>query len=229
MATNSRPDSEPPPAPSRAPRDAGLLRTFSASLAVLIATLVLLYAATAGGRAFTTETLRRAEVERVPQPVPDFALTDSEGRSTTLHALLADGGRAWIVDFVYTRCQTLCTTLASDYQRLQQQIVDAGLQQHVGLLSVSFDLARDDPAALRDYAARMKAAPGLWRIVSLTSVDDRRRLLDDFGILVIPAPLGEFEHNAALHIVSPDGRLLHIADYGDPARALALAVATAAP
>ena len=62
--------------------------------------------------------------------------------------------------------------------------------------------------------------PGIWTIVGLESAGDRRRLLEAFGIMVIPAPLGEFEHNAALHIVDRSGRLVRIMDYDAPAAAL---------
>ena len=41
----------------------------------------------------------------------------------------------------------------------------------------------------------------VWRSYSLKNPSDRQSLLDAFGIMVIPAPLDEFEHNAALHIV----------------------------
>jgi protein SCO1/2 len=50
-------------------------------------------------------------------------------------------------------------------------------------------------------------------------------LLDAFGIIVIPAPLGEFEHNAALHLVSGAGRLFRIVDYVDATVALDTALA----
>jgi len=48
-------------------------------------------------------------------------------------------------------------------------------------------------------------------------------LLDSFGIMVVPAPGGEFEHNAALHLVSPPGLLLRILGLDEGAQALALA------
>jgi protein SCO1/2 len=48
-------------------------------------------------------------------------------------------------------------------------------------------------------------------------------LLDAFGIMVVPAALGEFEHNAALHIVTADGRLVRIIGIQSPAEAIAVA------
>lgn len=219
VVKNSNPD------PERLAAAQGLGRTFAASMLALCAGLVFIYGATDRGQAFTTETLRRAQVSRAPQPIPDFSLTDSAGRSRGLLELLATGKKVWIVDFVYTRCQTVCSSLGAIYQQLQAQILERGAQDQVGLLSISFDPQNDSPQSLRDYAARMRMNPDVWKIMTLTAPKDRQRLLDSFGIMVVPAPLGEFEHNAALHIVRPDGQLVRIMDYDAPAPAFNAALA----
>lgn len=210
------------PTPEASPLRLG--PTFSASMAVLIAGLAALLFATGGGQSFTTEALRRQQVSQQPQQLDAFNVTTSSGEKTSLNTLLASGNKVWLVDFVYTRCQTLCSSLGSIYQQLQAQIEARGLQGKVGLLSISFDPANDDVAALKAYATRMNMNPAVWQIATLTSWQDRRRLLDAFGIMVVPAPLGEFEHNAALHVVSVDGKLLRILDYSDFSGALDAAI-----
>ena len=202
-----------------------LLKTFAAATAVLLASLFVLLGATGGGQSFTTETLRRQHISQQAERVPAFDVTLSNGQRTQLAAVLGPDGKVWLVDFVYTRCQTLCTSLGSIYQQLQTQIEARGLQGKVGLLSISFDPANDNAIALTDYAKRMGMNPQVWQIVTLTSWQDRRRLLDAFGIMVLPAPLGEFEHNAALHVVSSSGMLTRIVDYNDFNTALDAALA----
>ncbi len=202
---------EPPSNPIPEPSD--LLKTFAATTAVLIAGLVLLWSATGGAQAFTTETLRRQQVASQPQRIEAFDLTLPSGEKTSFNAVLGPGGKVWLVDFVYTRCQTLCSSLGSIYQQLQTQIEARGLQGKVGLLSISFDPSNDDAPALTEYTKRMGMNPRVWQIVTLSNWQDRRRLLDAFGIMVLPAPLGEFEHNAALHVVSSSGMLVQIIDY----------------
>jgi protein SCO1 len=201
----------------------GLPGTFALCLAVLAGGLVAVYQATAGGTAYTTETLRRTAVAQAPMPVPDFAVVNAQGRVQTLPQLLAGDDRVWIVDFVYTRCATLCLALGTVFQQLQAQIVQQGLQDRVGLLSISFDPLQDQPPALAEYAERMRMQPAVWQLVSLRSESDRRRLLDSFGIMVVPAPLGEFEHNAALHIVNAQGQLVRILGLDEGGAALDLA------
>jgi protein SCO1 len=187
--------------------------------------LACLLQATAQGNAFTTEALRRTEVADAPSLVPELVVRDAAGNRSTLRQLMADGKRVWIVDFVYTRCQTVCTTLGSVFQLLQQQIQQRGLDGRVGLLSVSFDPAHDTAVSLGAYRDRMRMDPAIWRVVTLSSPLDRRELLDAFGIMVIPAPLGEFEHNAALHLVTGRGILVRIIDYDDASLALETALA----
>ena len=214
MARNSKQKADDPPG------TAGLLQTFGATLLALIVGATCILQATDGGRALTTETLRRSEVARRPQSVPDLALRDGAGHETRLQKLLASGGKVWIVDFIYTRCETVCSALGATFQRLQRELLDRGLEQRVGLLSISFDPANDDKAALRAYAARMNTDPSAWQVVTLASAADRKALLDAFGIMVIPAELGEFEHNAAFHIVDDRATLVRIVDYSSIGGAL---------
>jgi protein SCO1 len=201
----------------------GLAGTFALCLGVFFVGLWAIFMATAGGTAFTTESLRRSAVSQAPAAVPDYPVVDSQGRFQNLRTFLAQGHRVVIVDFVYTRCTTLCLALGSVFQQLQAQIVAQGLQSKVGLLSISFDPLQDQAPALAEYASRMRMRPDVWQLVSLRAEADRRRLLDDFGIMVVPAPLGEFEHNAALHIVTTEGRLVRILGLEEAAAALDLA------
>jgi protein SCO1/2 len=201
----------------------GLAGTFTLCVGVLVAGMIAIFQATAGGTAFTTETLRRTAVSQAPVTVPDYPVVDARGQHHSLRGLLGQDARVLIVDFVYTRCTTLCLALGTVFQQLQAQIVEQRLQDRVGLLSISFDPLQDQPPTLAAYAERMRMQPAVWQLVSLRNDADRRRLLDSFGIMVVPAPLGEFEHNAALHIVSPQGQLVRILGLADGDMALELA------
>jgi protein SCO1/2 len=112
--------------------------------------------------------------------------------------------------------------MGSEYQQLQKAIVEEGLQDRIRLLSISFD-PTDSPDHLRRYSKTMKANPDVWHFVTMMPGEQRQRVLDDFGIVVIPAPFDEYEHNAAYHVVSSEPRLGRIVDYGEPMLALAYA------
>jgi protein SCO1 len=202
----------------------GLGKTFLATVFSLTLGLGFLLQSTMLGQAFTTETIRRAEVNQKPRQVPNFQVTDSHGVTLNLDEILRQGNRIWIVDFVYTRCQSICLALGSVYQQLQKEIVERGLQSKIGLLSVSFDSAHESQATLNAYTKRYQMNPDVWKIITLKDERDRQKLLDSFGIIVIKAPISEFEHNAALHLVDRNGLMFRILDYFAIQDALAFAL-----
>ena len=50
-----------------------------------------------------------------------------------------------------------------------------------------------------------------------------RRSLEAFGVIRVPAPNGQFIHNAAFNVIDRRGRLTRIVDIGRPRQALAAA------
>ncbi|HJV84267.1 MAG TPA: SCO family protein [Noviherbaspirillum sp.] len=196
-------------------------------LALLLVATLALFAAwrvTDGFRVVTTEDARRLAIHEHPRRLPASMIQYEDGTTLPLAQALREDGRATIAVFFYTRCNTVCSAVGSEFQQLQDTIRSRGLQSQVRLLSISFDPA-DDRGALAAYAKHMHASPGAWRFARVTDAQHRSELLDAFGITVIPAPLGEFQHNAAFHIVTPDGQLARIIDYDQPDVALAHALA----
>jgi len=204
------------------------MKTWAALLLVLAAGLGALWQGTDGFQAVTTEAARRQAVARAPRTLPAATLQFASGRELPLARALRQDGRVTIVNFIYTRCNAVCSAMGGELQQLQSRLLADGLADRVRLLSISFDPA-DDAAQLAAYARRMRARPDLWQFAGVADAGQRRALLDAFGIVVVPAPLGEFEHNAAFHVVGADGRLARIVDYDAPDAALDLALAAAAP
>ncbi|MGB6242855.1 MAG: SCO family protein [Castellaniella sp.] len=195
------------------------------SLALALAAGIgVLYSLTDGFTVLTAEAARRQAIAAQPRDIPMAQVLDGAGRLEVLTHNLQDDGRVAIVNFFYTRCIALCLAQGSLTERLQQAIKAEGLQQQIRLISLSFD-PRDRAGDLSRYAVRMGADPSVWQFMTLADAPQRAAMLDLFGILVVPAPLGEFEHNAAFHIVTPDGRLVRIVDLDDPGWALQAAKA----
>src|SRR5690606_37079211 len=158
---------------------------------------------------------RRQSIALHAQALPDVQLLQADGQAVSLLQDLSNDGRVAIVNFFYSRCMSLCLAQGAQTERLQRAIDERGLSAHLRLLSISFD-PRDGAPELASYARRMNALPEIWRFLTLTDPAQRERLLAIFGIVVVPAPLGQFEHNAAFHVVTADGRLARIIDLEDP-------------
>lgn len=182
-----------------------------------------IYEATLGFRIVATEDGRRLQISERPLLLPPTALAMPV--LTTLHENLRQDGRVAIVTFIYTRCNAVCSALGSQYQQMQSAIIARGLENKIRLLSLSFD-ERDTPQVLAEYSERQHAQPGVWQFASIPDTQQRLALLSSFGIVVLPAPFGEFQHNAAFHVVDRDGRLNRIFDLGDEDAALRYALET---
>ena len=192
-----------------------VLRTSLASAALLLAGGVALAAATNGLQAFTTETARRVAVRSRPAELPAVALESQSGARFTL----ADLRGTWLlVDFIYTRCPTLCSTLGGDFARLERQLVDPIARGKVQLLSISFDPTQDTPAQLAAYLKRFRGREMGWQAARPVTAHGLRQITAAFGVTVIPDQLGGYTHNAAIHLVDPEGRLVDIFDLGDVER-----------
>ncbi len=193
------------------------MRTALAATAILLAGAAAFLAETEGLAAFTSETARRLEVERSPRALPPIVLRDPDGAPIDLPT----SGRAMLLEFVYTRCPTLCVTLGGSFARIQGELARAGAPPVPQLLSVSFDPEHDGPDELRAYGEGHGADPAHWRVVVPEDATELRALLDALGVVVIPDGEGGFVHNAALHLIDRRGRLAAILDPEEVERAVA--------
>jgi protein SCO1/2 len=190
-----------------------ILRTVLLSVALLSGGGAALAVATDGFQAFTTETGRRVAVRRHPVALPRVSLENQSGVSMTL----ADSRGKWLlVDFMYTRCVTFCTALGADFARLEAQLSGPVAQGRVALLSISFDPLHDSPTQLTAYLERSRAHGTGWQAARPINVEELPQLMAAFGITVIRDQFGGYTHNAAIHLVDPEGRLVDIFALGNP-------------
>lgn len=170
-----------------------------------------LWNATDGARAVTTEGARRARVVMAAPPVSDADLTDHTGSAI---ALAAPKDGVALVEFVYTTCPTICVSAGILFSQLRDRLAAEGLAQRVHMYSISFDPGRDRPEALAIYANAHGIDGKIWKI-GAPAAAALPRILSEFGVTVIPDGFGGYEHNAAIHIVDSNGRLVGIHDIDD--------------
>ncbi len=88
--------------------------------------------------------------------LPPFALTTSEGKTFSKKDLR---GSAWVVDFIFTRCQGQCPLLNTKMAEVKR---DLGVVKGFKFLSISVDPKHDRPKVLAAYAAKLGASPSEW-------------------------------------------------------------------
>jgi protein SCO1/2 len=152
-------------------------------------------------------------------PVPAFKLVDERGYEFTEEALR---GHPTIVDFVFTRCDTICPVVSSKLERVQEKTGDPKASA-LKLLSVSVDPEYDTPARLAAYATRYHADALRWRFV--TGPKDKVTALvtgafmnnmDREGNMPSGAPA--IAHNGYFVLVDGDLRIRGVYDSNDQAR-----------
>lgn len=92
--------------------------------------------------------------------LPEFKLIDQSGRTFTSSDF---AGKVWIVDFIFTRCNSACPRLTVQMRKLQDRIVSI---PQARLLSISIDPEFDTVGVLAAYAERYKTDPVRWSFLT---------------------------------------------------------------
>jgi protein SCO1/2 len=105
-----------------------------------------------------------AQVVAQGQSVPDFELTDQEGKEIHLSSFL---GKVVVLTFGYSRCPNpeYCFRLSNNLARVERRFsLSAG--QELVLLTIAIDPEHDQGAVLTQYAAVWKADPAVWHFLT---------------------------------------------------------------
>ncbi|MDO5693532.1 MAG: SCO family protein [Pseudomonadota bacterium] len=208
------------------PDTAGWAPRASALLCLLMAALLVagLYHWTVGFERWTFESRRHWQIGQQRLQAAPVALIDSRGEPLPAWGTNT-AAQAYLVDFIYTRCPSVCQALGSHYQQMQRQMRERADAAGVRLLSVSIDRAHDTPAELARYARTHQADARWWWLGAPASDAESDALLRALGVVVVPDGLGGFNHNGAIHLIDADGRLRGLFDFEQWPRALNAAIA----
>lgn len=155
---------------------------------------------------WTAEDARRINVLSDSTELPPMPLLS---HTQSVRSIVDQSKQFVVLDFIYTRCPTVCNTLGFKFKQLQNQLVERNLDKYVEVLSISFDLPYDSPEALKRYLSLHKADYSIWSALVPQSNSDLNALMRRFGVVVIDDELGGFTHNAAIYVIK-NGRLTHI-------------------
>lgn len=151
--------------------------------------------------------------------VPPFHLVDAQGQAFTESALR---DHPTIVDFIFTRCDSICPVVSGTMERAQERMGDSrGLP--VKFLSITVDPAFDTPAVLAAYAKQFHANPDRWKFVTGVPAD----VLTLVGTTFMnstrvegtsPAGIPSISHTAYYVLVDGNLHIRGVYDSGDPNR-----------
>lgn len=175
---------------------------------------------TRGFHLWTFEEVRRQQALESRLMAPEmFVETSTGARASVFTTEAADAETVYLIDFIYTRCESVCSVLGAEFFQLQERI--RASRANIRLLSLSIDPGWDDAAALSGYGRIHRADASRWTLARPLSAAALDELKDRLGLIVIPDGRGGFVHNGAIHLVDAQRRVSAIYDYTDWRRALA--------
>ena len=130
-------------------------------------------------------------------------LTDQAGRTADWRNLR---GKPRVVSMFYTSCQYICPLIVDSGKAVERQLTPAQ-QKKLGVVLISMDPARDDPAALKKVAEQRKLDTTRWTLAS-PPAGEVRAVAGVLGIRYRLLADGEFNHSSALILVDANGRIL---------------------
>jgi protein SCO1/2 len=183
-------------------------------LAALALLGVLLLAAGCGGDSDEEAGGAVASVETVEQPddgwagaalgnpgvVPDFVLTDQEGKRVQLSD---QRGKIVLLTFLYTQCPDICPLMADNLNAALLEL-DPAARNDVRVLAVSVDPERDTPATVRGYVKVHRLVPQFRYLIG-----SERRLTKvwvRFQVQALEREPDLIDHTGYALLIDRDGR-----------------------
>ncbi|GAB3306201.1 SCO family protein [Luteimonas notoginsengisoli] len=134
-----------------------------------------------------------------------------------LPATLTDqAGKAWdwrskrgtpqVVAMFYTSCQYICPLIV-DSGKAVEHALPPQERAKLGILLISMDPARDNPAALMSVARKRKLDTARWSLAS-PAPGNVRGVAGVLGVRYRQLADGEFNHTSALVLLDRDGRVV---------------------
>ena len=131
-----------------------------------------------------------------PHQIPPFAFINQDSQLVTEATFT---GKAYVADFFFTSCPTVCPVLTRQMKRIYN---DFNTADELLLLSHSIDTKHDTVARLKQYADNLEVETDRWHFVT-GNRDDIFNIAESYFNIVVEdqsAP-GGYDHTARLVLI----------------------------
>jgi protein SCO1 len=149
------------------------------------------------------------------QPLPDFKLTNQDGKLITLKDF---NGKAFAITFIYARCPlpNYCIKMSTNFSDAANLLKESEMKDKIKLLTISFDPENDTPAKLRQYGIGYlgkdsKPNFDIWQLA--VGKDSEIKTVTDFVGLRYEKDENDktqINHSLRTVILSPDGKVSEV-------------------
>jgi protein SCO1 len=139
----------------------------------------------------------------------DYTLLDTEGRPVKLAAYR---GKPLVLSLIYTSCYHTCPMTTQHLRKAVQVARQALGTDSFAVVTIGFDIAFDNPAAMGSFARQQGVTERNWAFLSAdaATIDALSR---DIGFLFAPSPKG-YDHLIQATVVDGEGKVYQQV-YGD--------------
>jgi protein SCO1 len=143
--------------------------------------------------------------------VPDFSFINQDSQIVNNQTF---AGKAYVVDFFFTHCPTICPAVTKQMLRIHDQFKD---DDRILLLAHSIDPKRDTIGRLKEYADGLGVSSSKWHFVT-GEQDAIYSIADDYFSIAIENPdvPGGFDHSGRIILVDTQRRVRSFCDGTDP-------------
>ncbi|MCB0571706.1 MAG: SCO family protein [Phaeodactylibacter sp.] len=143
--------------------------------------------------------------------IPDFAFVDQDSNLVTNATF---DGKAYVADFFFTSCPTICPKVKKQMLRLYDKYQG---DNRLMLLSYSIDPKRDTVGRLKVYAENLGVSANRWHFVT-GDKDKTYQLAEDYLSIAREDPNapGGFDHSGWLLLVDKNRHIRSFCDGTDP-------------
>jgi len=145
-------------------------------------------------------------------PLPAFSLRDQDGAAVTDRDLR---GKVSIVNFIFTRCPTICPKLTAQMSELVKSTADV---EGLAFVSISVDPENDPPPVLRAYGERYGADFTRWRFLTGDQKALEATVVQGFKVALGRDDTGAIVHAERFVLVDREARIRGYFDAGDEGR-----------
>ena len=141
--------------------------------------------------------------------ITEFSGTDEMGKPISNKDLK---GKVWLVDFIFTNCETVCPPMTYNMSQVADQLEKDGISHDdYGIISFSVDPKQDTPQKLNDYINQHNPPKGVWKAV--TKYDEkfiRQFAEENFKTIVVPPTANNTQatHGTSFYLVDQNGMII---------------------
>lgn len=137
-----------------------------------------------------------SEIRASEKKIPDFSLTDIQGKTVTQSNLT---GKIWLANYFFTTCPEICPLMMSKIALIQDKFKE---YPDFKVVSISTDPKSDTAAAIESFAKRHQADFSKW--IFLTGEKSAVTALSANGLL-LDASLDSVMHSTRIALIDRNG------------------------